>query len=846
MTTAAVIIGIDNYVGQPLTSAVNDAQAFQQTLLKLKLVEAKEIITLIAPQGGGRDDVTKDKIKDALFEFYEHCENYERLYFFFAGHGLLTYSDQARTRVRTVLLPSNVENLAKHGDRLLDVSELQEILLHNGPEEQFFFIDACRDLQYDSSPAVGSLGWGDGRPIGPQRRQATLYAVSPLGKAEAAKGGLGRMTSHLITGMESRDLAVEYDEMQGWVITMRSLADYVQEEVSQALVNEPLWKIKYMTPQLDAPDPQPSPLLVVANPGKPQLKVHIAPEGAAAETTVAIFLRGQPLLDSSLPPRQNHESITLTPQRHLLEATSTLGPVAPQRKMVDLRREREVVITVAAPEKPRSHTMGFGFGGILLGGDYDAVAAPARPPAAPPAPAAHKPREPLVEVMATASPVPAVEGRVEARALEPQVAVELEALESPRQIWQDEQELIAQVPVGPYRVRFRLGSDPFSEAEIYVKAGETVKVTPRVDAGPLVQEALGLEKAAPDVIVSESIGPIQAGILPTLLPIIGIKPFDTGNQLFHLFQGLVEPVNPESLDLCTISLVVAVDGVDWQTAQGLPASPQEVLSTLRGRLVLDHKEPIPLDLLPLRPTAPWGTGWGTGFDRLRLSVSRAWPGPFWLELISPVFGSFRIASAGLPHRATVVTITLHPDGGLDIAQNLLRFPGRDDLYGDELVPHVSYGRMLRDLQLGQQLYRRGDLLGGLKKAAEAGSQTAPYLLYAKWMDPVLSCMAYFECLRQKEHEGPVDKNWLMDATARNLNRFFTELPDSRVIYGLWFPGEREPIFARLLENGEIPVLAASAQHLASYAEEQGKADAPVAEISRRIAPDQVWTVVELD
>jgi hypothetical protein len=43
---------------------------------------------------------------------------------------------------------------------------------------------------------------------------------------------------------------------------------------------------------------------------------------------------------------------------------------------------------------------------------------------------------------------------------------------------------------------------------------------------------------------------------------------------------------------------------------------------------------------------------------------------------------------------------VHPDGSLDLAQNILPLPG---VPTDMPVPPPTYGRMLRDLQLGQKV-----------------------------------------------------------------------------------------------------------------------------------------------
>jgi hypothetical protein len=63
MTSAAVIIGIDGYAAQPLTSAVNDASDSRSTVLELRLVSDLDITLLTWPLGplsDGRADGRHD------------------------------------------------------------------------------------------------------------------------------------------------------------------------------------------------------------------------------------------------------------------------------------------------------------------------------------------------------------------------------------------------------------------------------------------------------------------------------------------------------------------------------------------------------------------------------------------------------------------------------------------------------------------------------------------------------------------------------------------------------------------------------------------------------------------
>jgi hypothetical protein len=581
-----------------------------------------------------------------------------------------------------------------------------------------------------------------------------------------------------------------------------------------------LYKLKYMVPQLEEPDPKPSPIRVVDPVGLTSLTIHIQPDERAADTQVDVSLRGVRLGESCLPPRQNHEAIPLQPQYYRIDARSRQGTPDPERCVVDVRRQREATIAVD-PMPSRSAAP------VPDSGPFEAI---------------------VVRRVPDSDPELAT-GKVEAQAYDPHVSIELERLEPPYSRWTGYQNLSQVVQVGPYRVRFRLGPDVFSQQELYVQAGEVVEVAPTVAVSPLVQESLGLDtEVPPTMVISESIGPIQAGLLRTMLPIIGIKPFDVNSQLFHQFAELIPLRDPAGFGFRPLSLVVAVDGNQW------PVPPTEVLRGIRCTLAIHDPAggaPQPVSELRFEPLTRSALVRGTdaetggGFERIGLALVEAPAHAFWLDWRSPHFGDFRLSSASISNRATVVSLTLSPDGGLDISQNLLRLPGRDDLYSHEEVPHISYGRMVHELQLGQQLYRSGELITVNQRLSEQGYETATSLLYAKWTDPILGCMAYYT-RRRADEMGPapgqgereMDENRaLMQTTAHNLFHYFGELPDARVIYGLDQGQMGEDILADLIAGGEIPVLAESTRRLAGLAQ-----DRVLSRLARSIPIDQIWTL----
>jgi len=948
VSAAALVIGIDEYATHPLSSAANDARAFKSALIDLGLVDKKNIFLMTAPVQDSQELPNRLNITKKLYEYYATGEVIDRFYFFFAGHGMSAFGSDSR--LCTALIPKDLTDLKTEGHLLINFHEIRDRLSQAGPKEQFYFIDACRDLNYDFQPVVGPLGWAGGPPLGEMRSQTVLWAVKPLGTSQGVIKENGRMTSALLDALKSDKLAVEYnDHLAKWVVTMQSAADYVIETMERALAGETLWKKKYNLPMLESSrDPSAGVIRSLDTKPTTEFEIKIEPEEAANTTKVDVLLRGLRQDKLCLPPQENGKKFQLPPQCYRLESTSTGIPVIPQAITVDTRRQNSQLFAPKdkiemTPEHARSVVAIEKRGPKIdeieeIGDTYKSKLSSAGIKETEDllmAAASRKGREELakktginerlilewvnladvfrikgiseeysdlldevgvdtVAKLSRRNPMKLCEkmaqvkeekrlglelpsrydvqdwvqqaknlprkdigiGEVEASAYERETAIELESLERHGESWMAMGKLSKILPAGAYRLRFRLGLQVFNETDIYVKPGQKVKVSPTMHVTPLISEALQTraEVAPATAEISESIGPIQAGILQTMLPIIGIKAFDVRNEMLRQFYQIVPPREPDDYQLCSFSLVVAVDGNDWR----VPID--EILQSIKARLLVPRilpEEEFQTFILNLeklqRPTLAYD-GYSTvgGLERIRLAMLQSPGNQFWLEFETPYAGHYRLACAAQPNRATVVTLTLNPDGGLEISQNLLRFPNRDILYSYELVPHVTYGRMIRDLQLGQKLFESGELLN--EGMVQTSIEALEDLLLAKWTDPVLSCMGYY-AIRSSLETGKIQCepriSDLVDRTARNLFRFFGTIPDSVIIYGEVIEEERDPrvnsqlkdqLYRDLLAIGGIPLLAESTRRLAGYATMKGLDNHPVVEIARRIPPDQIWTI----
>lgn len=774
MTRAvAVIVGIDAYKQQPLTSAVNDANAVRDALVGLGAL-AEQDVTLMTSKSRGP---TRDAIRDVLYRVYKSGDMYDRLYFYFAGHGLLAPADAARGVLHTAIVPGNVRDLEIDADKLIDVIELVQYFQFAGPREQFFIIDACRDLVFDQDPPnLPRISWSAEPQDGRQRAQAILWAVPPRGRAAGTKDGAGVMTRHLIQALGGGPAALDWsDELQSRVVTPSSVHRYVRSKVLKDLAGKPLWQRDYMTPLLDPGGAEGCVLLQVEDPGQLDLTVQIEPTEAAVNTEVWLMLRGNRLYEPTWPPHLSLEAVQVPPDRYRVRAQckSAGTLVTSDPEIIDVREQSDVVVRVgpptgARPDRPIEPGPGTacslpGHTGVLRG-------PPSQPPATPAA----------ATLTLTAQERFAV---ADVQGLDPPYA----SLVAVRLPWR------GALRPGAYQVRFRLGNEVFSQATVELEHGQIAEVDASAAVSPLVEDTVGWQGPGQSVIISESMGPLQANILPTMLAVMGIKPFDQSGELFRQFTGIIESRSPDEFGDRPLSLVVAIEGATW------PVAAQDVGGMIAAEIVEGTAQHVPLRTVRLR-----GTSAGVMLAGLTTAPRR----PFAVRLTSPLIGQLTIASASLPSRATVVTAVLRSDGSSEIGQHILRLPGRRYR---EPVSDIPYARLLRELQLGQQLYQGGELydLG----AGDLG-QFLNDVLNAKWTDPILGCMAYYALAdaarRSADPGGMLTRRQLV---AENLLRYFPELPDTRIIAELeHIP--RAPSAAESSSTVEMPVLARSVREAA--------------------------------
>src|SRR5438270_6761974 len=161
MGNCALVIGIDAYKNTEwnLHSAVSDALAFAAWAITQGGVEPKDMILLLSPLNPGPGNTLalpdnagsisfapadSDTIVKAVNRLTQLTA--PRAFVYFAGHGCSAPGSGDDESPQPVLFPSDIADLATDYKRILGAADLRHPLLKSGPNEQFFFFDACRDF----------------------------------------------------------------------------------------------------------------------------------------------------------------------------------------------------------------------------------------------------------------------------------------------------------------------------------------------------------------------------------------------------------------------------------------------------------------------------------------------------------------------------------------------------------------------------------------------------------------------------------------------------------------------------------------------------------------------------
>jgi hypothetical protein len=185
----ALVIGNRNYVRNPLTNPLNDAQDMQRAL------------TADGFQVTVATDTTLKSMQKSIREFGASVRAGDTALFYYSGHGL-------QVRGVNYLLP--IDFLAQSDDAVPDeaypAQRVQELLEQAGARFRIVILDACRDNPLPSSKSLG-------RGLAPMNGGEGTYIVFATAENTVASDNPGQrnglFTKHLLSVMNEPGLTLD-------------------------------------------------------------------------------------------------------------------------------------------------------------------------------------------------------------------------------------------------------------------------------------------------------------------------------------------------------------------------------------------------------------------------------------------------------------------------------------------------------------------------------------------------------------------------------------------------------------------------------------------------------------
>jgi hypothetical protein len=236
----AIVIGIDHYGDEKmwLSGAVADAVRFRDWVVSEDggKVSHSNLRLLLGrhPDDPNRskDDVvpTKDNIVTAINDVITaNPDGAERLYFYFSGHGITA---RVANRDEGALVTPGFDEI--HTDHSLSIRSLAEHFETTQFKDQFFFLDACRNIPWENREfEIGRWPIPRRRDPGqPPVQQFILYATSPGLTAAEEVGWVdeagGAFTDVLMKGLIGDGQAKAWSwERNCYEVRWERLATYV-------------------------------------------------------------------------------------------------------------------------------------------------------------------------------------------------------------------------------------------------------------------------------------------------------------------------------------------------------------------------------------------------------------------------------------------------------------------------------------------------------------------------------------------------------------------------------------------------------------------------------------------
>jgi hypothetical protein len=714
-------------------------------------VKEENMALILSPNAGDDPGVkspeaARDAIVTSIADLLKRSKGKgERLYFFYAGHGLTARVNQ---RDENALVCSDFTDVLTTNS--LALRSLWEFFETVQFQDQFFFVDACRNIPWENVEfEVGRWPLPRKRDPGlPPAQQFILYATSPgLRAQELQEAGneRGAFTEVLLDGLCGKAKAKAWSsETQNYQVRWERLVEYVKSELEACRLNvakglaQDVFQIPQDTGARGVAGRERNPALAEfaadAFPDE-RLRIHLTPKEAVSIAAITV-------LDETAEPVASQDQLpglpiefSLPPRTYALHATAPDYDKAIARPPIELYGPCEIPLELGRAQPVEAPTKGNGAGARSL---EDAVG-----------------RAKLV--VQTNDPLAPVEvadqtGRV--------VAVSNGGA------------TLDLLP-GFYRVRLVLqGAD---EQLVELAPGQEEEIQLEAPAAPAPVRQLVEKIDAPvnddnTVAASASAGPIAAPELSTILTLAAGVALQKGEGDEHSLERLGLGQALKELDPAA--------GSGLYLVIGLPSS---------GKTKLDkYFADLKLRLWKVGTAVPESSSSArlcTHDPGVAEFATGAEPGAYWFSVEPPGGKPFVIALALLPKRVALLTIEVQPE----LAKIFEYLPS--------LAPDsTSSSDVLRRVELLQRLVLDGRL--------DAGEELASGLLARQLANPLAGCLAAYLYLRV----GRVKE---LEDTAKNLTTRFPELCDAHVIMGEYEAAagrkpEAKKAFAQAIEVG-VPI-----------------------------------------
>jgi len=701
----ALVIGIDAYSNPAwsLNGAVRDALAFADWVTQAGGVAPADLRLLLSPApdtalaGAPAPELPTSKgIIKALADLRRLPPEAggDRVYVYYAGHGAAL-----KGRNEPILVPYDFSDEVTDGPLLLGFSQVVDYLSPAPFPEQIFFLDACRDFSLPGYEVPLQSPVGTYRPAKSKSKQYVLYSVAP--GQQATEIGVGIWTKTLLDGLEGRSYKPVSLRLGQFVVRLDDLAQWINSEVHERLVNATLATASAVQEPEYVPDPKGvNPVLAAfAKEKAPRARVSVYVEPALALFTCRVEVKEYsaaragdlvPFTQGPLPPIAPPLEFELFPSEYSIEAQADRFTVVSQPwtvtddPVVELTLEEAEEIAEPPPppdEGPEvDRSAETAWRGSFSLDDFDLESRGVR--------GGDRGRPGTGTGNAPPMRVFNPPGTLTVRCADPFVRVKL--LDAKRKEVEERLDLGKPLPLAPgiYRLRAWLPGDRPSESTVEVRPGRPTEVNLKVPVprlGPLQIEWLkerGMEDQAGTetsayLRPSELLGRVAGVRLGSLLAYAAYAANWKGSYFNKLRSFGVPPFPERGEQACGVLLLVGAAG-------GRDAGEIEGFLRGCGADLLRDGQTMAAGSFTTLLGLPAGAAWQTVIDR---------PGPLRADLRLPGFGATRYALTALPGRLSVLVAVLESDGTVDVQQILLPLTpettSRDFLKGPANVRKVD-------------------------------------------------------------------------------------------------------------------------------------------------------------